>query len=45
MSETHLIIVESMLMLFGRRLKATGVMNVVNPVEKAAREGRFEEIE
>lgn len=27
------------------RLKATGVMNVVNPVEKAAREGRFEELE
>jgi len=32
-------------MLFGRRLKATGVMNVMNPVEQAARKGCFEEIE
>ena len=27
------------------RLRATGVVNVENPVAKAAREGRFEEIE
>ena len=35
---------EKLFVLF-ERLKATGVMNVVNPVEQAAREGRFEEIE
>ena len=35
---------EKLFVLF-ERLKATGVMNVVNPVEKAAREGRFEELD
>lgn len=35
---------EKLFVLF-ERLKATGVMNVVNPVEKAVQEGRFEEIE
>ena len=33
-----------MLMLDGR-LRATGVVDVENPVAKAVREGRFEEIE
>ena len=35
---------ERLFVLF-ERLKATGVMEVVNPVEQAAREGRFEEVE
>jgi hypothetical protein len=35
---------EKLFVLF-ERLKATGVMNVVNPVEQAAREGRFEEVD
>ena len=35
---------ERLFVLF-ERLKSTGVMNVVNPVEKAAREGRLEEVE
>ena len=35
---------ERLFVLF-ERLKATGVMNVVNPVEQAQREGRFEEID
>ena len=28
-----------------RRLKATGIVNAVNPVEQAMREGRFEELD
>ncbi len=35
---------EKLFVLF-ERLKATGVVNVVNPVEQAEREGRFEELE
>ena len=35
---------EKLFVLF-ERLKATGVMNVVNPVEQAVHEGRFEEID
>ena len=35
---------ERLFVLF-ERLKATGVMNVANPVEQAVREGRFEEIQ
>ena len=35
---------ERLFVLF-ERLRATGVMNVVNPVEQATNEGRFEEIE
>ena len=35
---------EKLFVLF-ERLKATGVVNVVNPVEQATRDGRFEEIE
>lgn len=35
---------EKLFVLF-ERLKATGVMEVVNPVEQASREGRFEEVE
>lgn len=35
---------EKLFVLF-ERLKATGVMNVLNPVEQAAKEGRFEEID
>lgn len=35
---------ERLFVLF-ERLKATGVINVVNPVEKAAREGRLKELE
>ena len=34
---------ERLFVLF-ERLKATGVMNVANPIEQAAREGRFEEV-
>lgn len=35
---------ERLFVLF-ERLKATGVVDVVNPVEQAAREGRFEEVD
>ncbi len=35
---------EKLFVLF-ERLKATGVVNVVNPVEQALQEGRFEEVE
>ena len=35
---------EKLFVLF-ERLKATGVVNVVNPIEHAAREGRFEEVD
>ena len=35
---------EKLFVLF-ERLQATGVVNVVNPVEQAQREGRFEELE
>ena len=35
---------ERLFVLF-ERLKATGVMNVVNPVEQAIDEGRFEEVD
>lgn len=35
---------EKLFVLF-ERLKATGVVEVVNPVERAVREGRFEEVE
>lgn len=35
---------EKLFVLF-ERLKATGVMNVVNPVEQALHDGRFEEVE
>ena len=35
---------ERLFVLF-ERLKATGVVNVVNPVENALREGRFEEVD
>ena len=35
---------EKLFVLF-ERLKATGVMNVVNPVEQAVQEGRFEELD
>ena len=35
---------EKLFVLF-ERLKATGVMEVVNPVEQAVREGRFEELD
>ncbi len=35
---------ERLFVLF-ERLKATGVMEVVNPVEAAQREGRFEEVD
>ena len=35
---------EKLFVLF-ERLKATGVVNVVNPVEQAARDGRFEEVD
>ena len=35
---------ERLFVLF-ERLKATGVVNVVNPVEQAQREGRFEEVD
>ena len=35
---------ERLFVLF-ERLRATGVMNVVNPVEQAVNEGRFEEVE
>ncbi|KAL9127421.1 MAG: hypothetical protein Q9217_003690 [Psora testacea] len=35
---------ERLFVLF-ERLKATGVMNVANPVEQAAREGRLEEVD
>ncbi len=35
---------EKLFVLF-ERLKATGVVEVVNPVETAVREGRFEEVE
>lgn len=35
---------ERLFVLF-ERLKATGVMNVMNPVEQAVHEGRFEELE
>jgi hypothetical protein len=31
--------------LTGTRLKATGVMNVKNPVEISAQQGRFEELD
>lgn len=35
---------EKLFVLF-ERLKATGVMNVMNPVEQAVQEGRFEEVD
>ena len=35
---------EKLFVLF-ERLKATGVVDVVNPVEQARREGRFEEVD
>lgn len=35
---------ERLFVLF-ERLKATGVVNVVNPVEHALQEGRFEEVD
>lgn len=35
---------ERLFVLF-ERLKATGVVNIVNPVEQALQEGRFEEVD
>ena len=45
MTRFSILLWEMLLICLVYRLKATGVMNVMNPVENAAREGRFEELE